>query len=328
MTKIHRIFILLLLLIPLLGSAAETVRILGIGNSFTNNAHHYLSDIYQSVDGVDAEIGTAIIGGCSLERHVRHAQEQESDANAGKEYGYRLNGKMVQKDLSLKDILLAEDWDIISIQQVSTLSCKADSFQPYADELIAYIRKYRPNAEIVVHETWSHSVNSIRAKQLKIDPDWMYVQLHANYTKLAQDNGFRLIPAGTAFQNARTTEMWHLIPNDFDPDHNRLRYPEDKDNLPDMSKSLNSDYYWLKTGKGWILVNDGYHANAAGQYLAALVWFDLLSGCDAREVTFKPNQLTEPQAVSLRQIAHDTVAAMLVQTSTPQIAAPARQAVP
>lgn len=310
MTQLRAALILplFLFLAHALGAETETVKILGIGNSFTLNAHHYLKDIYDSVDGVDAEIGTAFIGGCSLERHVRHAREQEANPETGKEYKYKLNRTLAGKNMSLKEILLAQDWDVISIQQVSTQSYKPESFEPYADELIAYIRQYRPEAEIVVHETWSHSVNSPRAKTL-IDPDEMYGKLHANYTKLAEENGFRMIPAGTAFQNARATQMWDLQPNDFDPKNSGLAYPEDKDKLPDMSKSLNRDYYWKETDKGWVVATDGFHANAAGEYLAGLVWFEVLSGRPATEVTYKPDGLTEEQAASLRQIAVETVEA-------------------
>lgn len=322
MTKLRTALILplFLFLAHALVAETETVKILGIGNSFTNNAHHFLKDIYDSVDGADADIGTAFIGGCSLERHVRHAKEQEANPESGKEYTYRYNWKVVGSKMSLKEILLAEDWDVISIQQVSTQSYKPESFEPYADELIAYIRQYRPEAEIVVHETWSHSVNSPRAKTL-IEPNEMYAKLHANYTKLAEENGFRMIPAGTAFQNARATDMWDLQPNDFDPKNAGLTYPEDKDKLPDMSKSLNNDYFWKKTDQGWVVAADGFHANTAGEYLAGLVWFEVLSGRPAMDVTFKPDALTDEQASSLREIAMATVKDSGLACGTPAKAA-------
>ncbi|MBC2596250.1 DUF4886 domain-containing protein [Ruficoccus amylovorans] len=307
---------LFILLTHALAAQTETVKILGIGNSFTNNAHHYLSDVYASAPDEDAVIGTVTIGGCSLERHVRHAKEHEADANTGKEYYYRRNWETAGNKLALKDVLLAEDWDIISIQQVSTGSYKEETFYPYAEELIEYIRQYRPEAEIVVHETWSHSVNSYRAKDWGLNPDEMYEKLHANYAKIAAENGLRVIPVGTAFENARATELWDLQPDGFDPKNNDLAYPEDKDNLPNSSKSLNSDYTWSKNKNDeWYVRSDGFHANTAGEYLGALVWFEFLSGGDAREITFKPEGLTDEQAESLRQIAHATVAEAKAQPS-------------
>ncbi|WP_309384576.1 DUF4886 domain-containing protein [Cerasicoccus frondis] len=301
---------LMLLAVASLNAEVEKVKILGVGNSFTNNANKYLAKIYDSVDSADADIGTAFIGGCSLDRHVKHAKEHEADPNTGNEYEYRLDWEMQGENLSLKEMLLAEDWDYITIQQVSTKSYKEESFYPYTEELIDYIRQYRPDAEIVVHETWSHSVNSYRAKDWKLDPDKMYEKLHANYAKIANEHGLRVIPVGTAFQNARATEMWDYQVDDFDSKNHDLTYPEDKNSLPDTSKSLNNDYYWKKGKDGnWFVVNDGFHANTAGEYLGALVWFEFFSGVDARTVPYKPDSLTDAQAASLRDIAHATVVA-------------------
>lgn len=56
------------------------------------------------------------------------------------------------------------------------------------------------------------------------------------------------------------------------------------------------------------MVNDPAHCNAAGQYLAAAVLYDVLFG-DVEKITFCPPQLTPEQAASLRRIAHGTVAA-------------------
>ncbi|WP_309380921.1 DUF4886 domain-containing protein [Cerasicoccus frondis] len=297
---------LLLSLTPVFSAETQTTKILGIGNSFTLNAFRYLKDICDSADSVNVDVCSATISGCSLERHVQHAKEQEADPQTGKAYVYRANWRIVGKEMSLKEILLAEDWDIISIQQVSILSYKSESYDPYGEELIAYCHQYCPNAEIVVHETWSHSVNSPRAKSL-INPDEMYDKLHAAYQDLAKKNNLRLIPSGTAFQNARATEMWDLAPINFDPKNHGLTYPEDKDKLPGMSKSLNKDFFWKKTDEGWVVTWDGFHANTAGEYLAGLVWFQMVTGRPATEVTFKPDSLSTEQAESLRQVAKQSV---------------------
>lgn len=292
-----------------LSADTEKVKILGIGNSFTFNAVKYLDDICESTPGVDADVAVAGIGGCPLDKHVDLAKKHEADPSTGKEYNYQLNSKHVKGGASLKEILLAEEWDYITIQQVSTKSYKEETFYPYAKELIDYVRKYRPEAEIVIHETWSHSVNSYRAKDWKLDPDEMYTKLHANYAKIGAEYGLRIIPVGTSFQNARATEMWDLQFDGFDHKNHSLTYPEDKDNLPDMSKSLNRDYYWKKKDGQWTLINDGFHANMAGEYLGALVWFEFFTGHDANSVTYKPSSLTEAQAASLREVAHETLVA-------------------
>ncbi|MGE9295755.1 MAG: DUF4886 domain-containing protein [Puniceicoccales bacterium] len=291
------------------GLHAETYKVLGVGNSFTRNATKYLDDIFESDADNKGVIGLAYIGGCSLERHAQLIKEHEADATTGRKYDFTINGKPQGKGVSLKEMLLAEEWEYITIQQVSTQSYKPETFEPHASELIAYIRQFRPDAEIIVHETWSHSVNSYRAKKGKLDPDEMYTKLHANYAKLANDYGMRIIPVGTAFENARATEMWDLQPDGFDPKNNDLVYPEDKDNLPDMSKSLTADYSWGKNKEGeWNVRSDGFHANSAGEYLGALVWYEFFTGKDARNVTYQPKNLSNAQAESLREVAYETMA--------------------
>lgn len=285
----------------------ETVKVLGIGNSFTRNATAFLPQVFAD-SPTEAVVGAAIIGGCSLERHVHHAKEHEADPQTGNEYTFQLNGEKVKGNASLKEMLLAEDWDIITIQQVSAKSFKEETFYPYAGELIDYIRQYRPEAEIVFHETWSHGVNSYRNKEWGLDPADMYAMLHANYAKVAAENGLRVIPVGTAFQNARATDMWGSEPDNFDPKNHELTYPEDQYNLPDMSKSLTWDYYWKKNQKTrqWQIYSDGFHANNNGKYLGGLVWYAFLTGNDPREITFTPDRMSEAKAESLREVAHET----------------------
>jgi len=301
---------LVLTLATSLFAESGTIKILGVGNSFTRNATKYLPQIFESVPGAQAEVGAAMIGGCSLDRHVKHAREHEADPATGKHYRYLLNGEEVKKGASLKEILLSGEWDFITIQQVSTKSYEEESFYPYARELIDYIRRYCPDAEIVMHETWSHSVNSYRMKEWKLDPDEMYARLHANYAKVATENDLRVIPVGTAFQNARATNLWDLQPDGFDPKNHDLTYPEDRHNLPDMSRSLTYDYSWRKQKDGeWSVNSDGYHANANGEYLGGLVWFEFFTGRDARAVAYQPEGMSEVQGKSLRAVAHATVQA-------------------
>lgn len=53
----------------------KTVRILAIGNSFSQDAvEQYLHELAEA-EGISTIIGNMFIGGCSLERHVKNARE-------------------------------------------------------------------------------------------------------------------------------------------------------------------------------------------------------------------------------------------------------------
>jgi hypothetical protein len=166
-------------------------------------------------------------------------------------------------------------------------------------------------AQILIHETWSHSIDSYRFKEWGLAPDDMYARLHAAYAGIADELSMSVIPVGTAFEQAKATPMWDYQPTAVDT--NVLTYPEDRDNLPDMSHSLHQVFYWHpdKENGGYRLVNDGFHANKNGKYLGALVWYRFFFGEDPRDVTFAPVEMSDEQAQSLRQVAFEVIPAKM-----------------
>ncbi|MGE9289595.1 MAG: DUF4886 domain-containing protein [Puniceicoccales bacterium] len=293
---------------PVHGENEEArIRILGVGNSFTQNAMKFLPQIIASEPEVNADVAYAYIGGCPLDKHVALAEAHEANPEEGNSYRYVMNGKTVKKGVSLREMLEDGPWDYVTIQQVSTKSYKIDTYYPYAEKLIEYIHQYAPDAEIVIHETWSHNIDSTRYTKQKIDPDEMYEGLHSAYHQVAAENGLRVIPVGTAFQNAKEYPEWDYQPTDIDV--TTLVYPEDKDNLPDQSKSLHRVFSWRKNKEGeWSVGNDGYHANRNGEYLGSLIWNEFFFGIDPTTVTYAPDGMTEVQKTTLQKIAKETMA--------------------
>lgn len=304
----RNILTLLLTILPVAIYASDSAtQILGIGNSFTQNAANYLPQIIKFSPEVEADVALAVISGSPLDKHVTLAKAHEANPESGNKYHFFMNHSLLKNGASLKEILQEREWDYITIQQVSTKSYKIDTYYPYAGELIAYIRQYAPNAEIVIHETWSHSIDSYRFKKRGLHPDDMYAQLHDAYKQIGNEYGLRVIPVGTAFQEAKKQPLWDYKPTEIDV--SQLSYPEDKDNLPDESKSLHKIHFWQKdkeTGNRK-LINDGYHAGKYGEYLGSLVWYEFFFGKDARELTHVPKGFTMEQVISLRKIAHETM---------------------
>ena len=87
------------------------MKILFIGNSFSANATRYIREISQG----ELFVRNLYIGGCSLETHARNI---ENDIPA---YEYQVDAKALAMT-SIKSALLCEDWDVVSVQQVSSLS--------------------------------------------------------------------------------------------------------------------------------------------------------------------------------------------------------------
>lgn len=166
--------------------------ILAIGNSFSYDATRYL---HQIARGAGCEINTANvhIGGCSLWRHYINSEENE------KKYGLQYNGMDTMFYVSLKEALENREWDIIVMQQVSVQSVDYDTYQPYLDNLTAYVRKYQPRAKIYIHQTWEYGKEHIWLKdKLGYDePSQMLDDIKEAYKKAATAVGAeKIIPSG------------------------------------------------------------------------------------------------------------------------------------
>lgn len=178
-----------------LNKGENKMNILSIGNSFSQDAQRYIHKIARA-DGLDLNTHNLYIGGCSLERHHRNMLSGKN------EYELELNGVGTGFKVSLDEALLNRAWDIITIQQVSTSSMNYDTYQPYLDNLIAYVREFVPKAKIVIHQTWACEEGSPRLQSLGYEKQIDYHNdIKAAYDKAAEDiEADFIIPSGELFQ--------------------------------------------------------------------------------------------------------------------------------
>ncbi len=285
-------------------AAEKTVKVLAVGNSFSANALRYFSDIVKASGNTTVAMN-AMIGGCDFERHMRHADafEANPDDPAGRPYA----GKK-----SLKDLLTAQPWDYVTIQQASPKSFRPETFHPHVDRLVAYIKKYAPQAEIVIHETWAYRddhrwfTEHEKYQDQPVNRDVMYKGVRAAYDGLAKETGFRMIPCGDAMELARLDPEWGGFVPDAAFDPKTAVYPA----LPAREKrSLHSGYSWKKnekTGK-YSLGKDAFHANTQGEYLQGCVWLEFFFGQSAVGNGFTPKGMSAADAAILQKVAHRAV---------------------
>lgn len=171
------------------------MNILSIGNSFSQDAQRYLHQIAKA-DGVDIRCFNLYIGGCSLSNHYCNMLSEE------RVYTLEMNGDSTGFCVSLKDALLNRDWDVITVQQVSSQSPDYGTYQPYLDALVAYIRRLVPKAKIAVHQTWAYEQGSKRLhEELKYRQyKDMLGDIVKAYQKAAEHIGADfMIPSGEVF---------------------------------------------------------------------------------------------------------------------------------
>lgn len=289
----------LLFVLVLFGSAAHarTVILFLIGNSFSRNATQYLPQLAKE-GGHELIIGRAELGGCSLERHWRHAAAFEANPDDA-------NGNPYSGKKSLKALLGENTWDVVTIQQASTYSGDPASYRPYAQNLVHYIKKLQPEAEVVFHQTWAYRSDAnyftrisgdTRAKSQRE----MWEHSRAAYHTLAKELGLRIIPNGDAFYAVNSDSQWGYK-KDPNFDFKKPAAPA----LPDQTNSLHVGYRWNKAKTK--LTFDANHANAAGCYLGALVWYGFLFNESPEKLTFVPPGVSPEFAAHLRKVAWQTV---------------------
>ena len=249
--------------------AQDTIRVLAIGNSFSEDAvEHYLYELGRE-ENVTFIIGNMYIGGCSLERHWNNALDNKAA------YEYRKIGKdgilKNTKGVTLQTAITDENWDYISLQQNSGNSGKIETYFPYLPNLLAYVKKYATNPKVkyMFHETWAYESKSPHEDFVKYNKDQntMYQAIVKTVKKAVKKVGIRIvIPSGTAIQNGRT--------------------------------SVIGDHF----------CRDTYHLTLDfGRYTAACTWFECLSGKSVIGNKFKPAGVSAAYADIAQRAAHNAI---------------------
>ena len=196
------------------------MKILAIGNSFSQDATRYLYGIARA-DGVSLEVVNLYIGGCSLERHYRNMLSEQ------KAYALEINGHKTGFFVSLNEALANRQWDIITLQQASPVSADADSYSPYIEALNDYIKKYQPKAKIYIHQTWAYEKDSARLKDVaKFEtPDDMMAAVRNAYNTAAKTiKADGIIPSGDVFEKILKSGIERIHRDTFHASYGLGRY--------------------------------------------------------------------------------------------------------
>lgn len=259
---------ILLLLAGGVYAQQKTVRILAIGNSFSQDAvEQYLHELAEA-EGISTIIGNMFIGGCSLERHVKNARDN-APAYAYRKIG--TDGKKREKGkMSLEAVLADEDWDYVSLQQASPFSGMYETYEASLPELIEYVKARLPKkTKLMLHQTWAYASTSKHSgfKNYNCNQLTMYQAIADAVKKAAKANKIKIvIPSGTAIQNARTS---------FIGDH---------------------------------LNRDGYHLDVKiGRYTAACTWFERIFKHNVVGNPYTPEGLDEARKAVAQKAAHAAV---------------------
>ena len=173
------------------------MNVLSLGNSFSQDAQHYLHRL-AAHNGLNIRTVNLNIGACTLQQHYWNMLDDRAD------YTYEFNGESTGLKVSIRRALASCHWDVVTLQQASRLSARPWSYSPYIEELAAYIRKYCPHTRLMIHETWAYADASDRLKAAGFEHgDDMLAGLRDAYKKAAEAiSAYGIIPGGEAMRLA------------------------------------------------------------------------------------------------------------------------------
>ena len=210
------------------------MKILSIGNSLSQDAQRYLHALAKR-EGVNLRAVNLYIGGCPLRKHYLNML----DDNAY--YDYEFNGEKTGLKVSIRQALVSDDWDYVTLQQGSLVSDKFETYTPYLQALAEYVKKYCPNAKILIHQTWAYKKESphLVNKMGYATPEEMFDKVSECYNRAAElIKADGMIPSGAAMLRA------------------------------------------YQLGGEDLYFDDVHASRGAGRYLLALCWFKYLTGRD------------------------------------------------
>ncbi len=227
----------------------KSLKVLAIGNSFSEDATKHLWDICDAAGIEDVVIANLYIGGCSLDTHWENMKGDK----AAYQYQFNDYGVISKSTRSIRYALEHQDWDIITIQQVSQDSGRPETFKNLQN-IIDYINTHKknPDAKIYWHMTWAYQNGSTHSGFANYGKDQMTMyNAIVSATQGILDDYEEIegvIPSGTAVQNLRTSFI------------------------------------------GDTVTRDGYHMSwATGRYITALTWFHTFTGYPVEYVDWYPD---------------------------------------
>ncbi len=226
----------------------KTIRILAIGNSFSNDAMHYAEKIAAEF-GYKTEFLSLYYSGCSLQKHLSYYESGESV------YEVYRNGEKYRGAVSMKTVLNELDYDYITFQQASTYSATWNTFHteenPYLIDLYNAVKSHQPNAKYYIHQTWGYDAS--RSDEYSYSSSTAHFKaVEECYDKASNLLSLPLIKSGKAIQTAKE---YNYLTDDYGAEN-----------------SMYADQYC--------------HLSNRGDFIAGCVWVETLFGVDVTTKDF------------------------------------------
>ena len=229
----------------------ETLDILLFGHSYGVDCSEHLPKLIEAAGIKTVRIARFIKGNCSLEQRHKYFKDDWTKGYSECEPG---TTEYVTRPCTFKEAVAARKWDYVIFQTSLENQGKYETYQPYLNEMVAYIRnvsneKFGAEPVICWNMFWpvssllkyaqSYTANN-RLALYGYDSENMFRQYMAAAQQMSADTGIsNIIPSGTAIMNLRAS--------------------------------------YLNTPQSKAFTRDGYHLSyGEGRYAAACVFFEYM----------------------------------------------------
>ena len=191
------------------GYSKSSLNVLMIGNSFSDDTVFYANRIATSY-GLTLNIYDAYIAGCTINTHYSNL------TNGNETYSMRSinNGAWVYNDnMSLTQIINSRTWDVVTFQQASAEIGRSNTYSNLSNLVSGVRNLVGSTPKFYWYQTWAYDKEYHDYydyfSYFGNDQMTMYNAINSCYESEVAPLGLfeKMIPAGTAVQNLRTSYM-------------------------------------------------------------------------------------------------------------------------
>lgn len=259
------------------------MNILMVGNSF---CYYFCDELFGMLiaAGIKAKVCNVYYSGCILEQH--HTW-WKTGAGPYEFITHDENGRHCLENVTLEYCLQQDNWDIISLQEGSSVMRKGNPTEAlaksaqYRQDLYGLFAQKCPQAKLYCQQTWAYQIGFDEGGYIVDAAEQAaYHERQRTFALgVCKENKVARIPSGDAWKLVRDSGY---------------------DNLCARIAKNNG-------------LGDNYHDGdiGGGQYLNACVWFQVLTGRSCIGNSFRPDyELSENLIALLQNSAHQAVSAL------------------
>ena len=272
----------------------EQMNVLLIGDSCVSYWTDELYGLLNAAGYKDVRVCNIYSSGCTLQMYWDGHQAGEAKHTF---YTVDQNGRTPTQNISLAYALGAYNWDHIILHNNRTSVVKGQT-EPALEKVYGYVREQYPLTQYYWHQSWASALGFTGSAYSSLTVELRQAltkTLHDNAANVQKKYGFPVIPTGNAWEKVSDLPLFTTPIEGVDVEQftlcSRVADGAFKDDL----------------------IHDG--DIGGGQYLNACVAYEILTGKDCRENTFRPSytlygrdcSLTEEKIEILQNAAHEAV---------------------